>query len=93
MHGTNFQCCEVRQWTTVGIVDAVHGSDLVNMLKASLLLPGLGPRPNPTPARIASSIMRGVLEAIRAGVSLGLGPRLVGTNVPTFCYTGNIILA
>ena len=36
----------------------------------------LGPRPKPTPARIASSITRGVLDAIRAGVGLGLGPRL-----------------
>ena len=41
------------------------------------VLGSLGPRPKPTPARIASSIMRGViLEAIRAEVGLGLGPRL-----------------
>ena len=39
-------------------------------------LPSLGPRPKPTPARIASSITGVILEAIRAGVGLGLGPRL-----------------
>ena len=33
----------------------------------------LGPRPKPTPVRIASCIMHGVLEA---GIGLGLGPRL-----------------
>ena len=36
----------------------------------------LGPRPKPTPARIASSITRVILDAIHAGVGLGLGPRL-----------------
>ena len=46
--------------------------------------PSLGPRPKPTPARIASSITRGeddtsrrvILDVIRAGVGLDLGPRL-----------------
>ena len=37
----------------------------------------LGPRPKPTPAWIASSITRVILDAIRAGVGLGLGPRLL----------------
>ena len=36
----------------------------------------LGPRPKPTPVRIASSITRVILEAICAGVGLGLGLRL-----------------
>ena len=35
----------------------------------------LGPRPKPTPAQIASSITRVILEAIRAGVGLGLWPK------------------
>ena len=42
----------------------------------------LGPRPKPTPARIASSITRVILDAIRAGVGLGLGPRLRMTMLP-----------
>ena len=51
----------------------------------------LGPRPKPTPARIASSITHGdtildacILDAIRAGVGLGLGPRL-GQMVSCIC--------
>ena len=34
------------------------------------------PDPNRPPAQITSSVTRGELEEIRAGVGLGLGPRL-----------------
>ena len=39
----------------------------------------LGPRPKSTPVWITSSITRGILEVIRAGVGEGLGPRLALT--------------
>ena len=50
----------------------VGSAGLTYMVRVSV---SLGPRPKPTPARIASST-RMILEAIRGGVGLGLGPRL-----------------
>ena len=52
--------------------------------KPGYILTSLGPRPKPTPARIASSITRVILEVIRAGVGLGLGPRLYRGVVEEF---------